>query len=461
MGNSNSRSDSGIDVQNGLSGVSREKLPKTSPTVPITDGVSAANNNAMLKAERSMSRSASGADVTEKYLTQLVPIEKLSEILKEKSAKHGVNGIVSDVFVSQVFPQYADLGKRLFRLMHSASKATTAHLGTMAFRQQCERFLGIMDDEKILECYIKMYAEDDNPEFITKEGVTRLLFICYTIAMQHSGNAVLCPAINRTFGSVTKSIFFSHDNLSVGFVCRWFEQNLIRLVLLVHKYCLHTLTTSYRGLEQQSQSCGIELQTPVLEQRNPFPDAANKDASTSNYESLMPLSQAWLLAGGLPPLFSKPQTIQSPTSNKSSAAQIFKEKLSMMPSHWTLLYDSNDHGLGANRFLHHVLGYRGPTLVLIHTKDDQTYCIASPTEWKETHLYTGGEGSCIIQLFPKFVILEKKPNILYLNTSIRGYPKGVRAGSDPRKPIIAIDEHFEKVDCKGLAAVLIAIEQFI
>lgn len=99
MGNSNSRSDSGIDVQNGLSGVSREKLPKTSPTVPITDGVSAANNNAMLKAERSMSRSASGADVTEKYLTQLVPIEKLSEILKEKSAKHGVNGIVSDVFV--------------------------------------------------------------------------------------------------------------------------------------------------------------------------------------------------------------------------------------------------------------------------------------------------------------------------------------------------------------------------
>lgn len=189
--------------------------------------------------------------------------------------------------------------------------------------------------------------------------------------------------------------------MSVGFVCRWFEQNLIRLVLLVHKYCLHTLSTSYRGLEQQTQSCGIELQTPVLEQRNPFPDVDGKDAGVSIFESLMPLSQAWLLAGGLPPLFSKPQTIQSPNSNKASAAQIFKDKLSMMPSHWTLLYDSNEHGLGANRFLHHVLGYRGPTLVLIHTKDDQTYCIAAPNEWKETHLYTGGEGSCIIQLFPK------------------------------------------------------------
>lgn len=54
--------------------------------------------------------------------------------------------------------------------------------------------------------------------------------------------------------------------------------------------------------------------------------------------------------------------------------------------------------------------------------------------------------------------MEKKPNILYLNTSIRGYPKGLRAGSDPRKPILAVDEHFENVDCKGIAAVLLSIE---
>lgn len=53
----------------------------------------------ILKVESTMSRSASGADVTEKYFTQLVPIEKLSEILKEKSLKQGVNGITADVFV--------------------------------------------------------------------------------------------------------------------------------------------------------------------------------------------------------------------------------------------------------------------------------------------------------------------------------------------------------------------------
>ncbi|XP_030376732.1 uncharacterized protein LOC115625724 [Scaptodrosophila lebanonensis] len=432
-------------------------------------GVNSDSNNSSLKVQQqqqTMTRSASGADVTEKYLTQLVPVEKLAEILRETTlAKYGINGIVADVFVSQVFPQYADLGQRLFQLMHIYSRATTKHLGAVAFRQQCERFLGIMDDAKVLELYIKMYAQQDNPDFIDKTGVTRLLHICYTIAMQHSGNAVLCTAINRTFGSVTKSIFLCHDSLSLGYVCRWFEQNLIRLVLLVHKYCVHTLSTAYRGLEQQSQSCGIELQTPVLEQRNPFAaDATDSSgANGGSLESLMPLSQAWLLAGALPPLYSKPQTIspQSSKSNNSSASsavQIFKDKLSMMPSHWTLLYDSNEHGVGANRFLHHVLGYRGPTLVLLHTNDDQTYCIAAPSEWKETHLFVGGEGCCVIQLMPKFEILEKKPNILYLNTSIRGYPKGLRAGADPRKPILAVDEHFENVDCKGIAARLNSIE---
>lgn len=468
MGNSTSKSDGG-GSEGGEVPDGKAKSNKTNGNGHSngpSNAVNASASSAMLKAENKMSRSASGADVTEKYFTQLVPIEKLSEILKQKtSAKHGINGIAADVFVSQVFPHYTDLGHRLFQFMHNTSRATTAHLGTVAFRQQCERFLGIMDDSKILECYIKMYAQQDNPDFIDKEGVTRLLHICYTIAMQHSGNNLLCPAINRTFSSVTKSIFFSHDTLSLGFVCRWFEQNLIRLVLLVHKYCVHTLSTAYRGLAEDGQSCGIELQTPVLEQRNPFPDKSpngSGDGATADTvdasSCLMPLSQAWLLAGALPPLYSKPQKVTSPSANKASAAQIFIEKLSMLPSHWTLLYDSNEHGLGANRFLHHVLGYKGPTLILIHTKDDQTYMIACPAEWRETHLYIGGEGSCVLQLWPKFAMLEKKPNILYLNTSIRGYPKGLRAGSDPRKPILSVDEHFENVDCKGISAVLLSIE---
>lgn len=62
---------------------------------------SGSNNSLKVQSQtQTMTRSASGADVTEKYLTQLVPVERLAEILKEQTnAKYNINGIVSDVFV--------------------------------------------------------------------------------------------------------------------------------------------------------------------------------------------------------------------------------------------------------------------------------------------------------------------------------------------------------------------------
>lgn len=55
-------------------------------------------------------------------------------------------------------------------------------------------------------------------------------------------------------------------------------------------------------------------------------------------------------------------------------------------------------------------------------------------------------------------MIEKGPKLLYLNTSIRGYPKGLRAGSDPRKPLLSIDEQFEKLEYRGVSTTLVSIE---
>lgn len=101
MGNSTSKSDGvsdgGSEVPDGK-GKSNKGNQHTNGG--LSTAVASSSSAAMLKAESTMSRSASGSDVTEKYFTQLVPIEKLSEILKEKSsAKYGVNGIVEEVFV--------------------------------------------------------------------------------------------------------------------------------------------------------------------------------------------------------------------------------------------------------------------------------------------------------------------------------------------------------------------------
>lgn len=134
------------------------------------------------------------------------------------------------------------------------------------------------------------------------------------------------------------------------------------------------------------------------------------------------------------------------------------------PRHWTLLYHSDEHGAGANRFLHHVLSYKGPTLTFIKGvgADDEgtnsTFCICSAVEWRETHLYWGNEDSMVLQLLPLFKVIDRGPKCLYLNTSIRGYPQGLRAGCDPKSPVVNVDQSFHSVNFAGVPYKIASIE---
>jgi hypothetical protein len=47
--------------------------------------------------------------------------------------------------------------------------------------------------------------------------------------------------------------------------------------------------------------------------------------------------------------------------------------------------------------------------------------------------------------------------MMYLNTSIRGYPKGLRAGLDPRKPIIEVDDGFTMVKYRAIPYPLVSV----
>uniref|UniRef100_A0A2M4A8H5 TLDc domain-containing protein n=1 Tax=Anopheles triannulatus TaxID=58253 RepID=A0A2M4A8H5_9DIPT len=448
---------------------------------------------------RGMTRTASGADIQDRSQTQFQPVDKLGRMLAKKCEEvHGIHqGITGDIFARYVFPKYPDLGLKLFRYLRHMSHAKTEHLGLVAFRQQCEKFLGLLDDSVILETHVRMFGDlVSESELIKPENLKSLLRTCYNLAMAHySDGPQTCLLLNRTLDSVVQSCFFSKESLSPGYICRWLENNVPRLVPPIHKYCVHALSTSHRTIIDSSMvsnsdtvisvsainageaSYGLELQTPILEKVNPFA----KEAATAgtgprppgkqltdeererlkNQQPLLPLSEAWLLAGSLPPLYSKPQSIPAPVNSNSSnlTSHIFLAKLlSLVPSHWTSLYDSRLDGAGTNRFLHHVLGYRGPNLILFRCEDDLLFCVANPNEWRETHLYTGDEGSCCLQLLPKFQMLEKKPKSLYLNTHIRGYPKGLRAGSDPRKPILIVDEHFERLEYRALQHRILSIE---
>lgn len=415
-----------------------------------------------------MIRSPSGADFQDKSHTKFGPIDELAKILAKKNEQENSGSGISDyIFTKYVFPRQPDLGMRVFRLFHTLSHAKTKHLGILAFRQQCERFLSILDDSKIIELYVRIfcYPSEDNA---TKDGVKLMLKHSFNIAMSYySGDAQFCPLIELTLDSVISTCFFQ-EPLSVGFIARWLEENCPRLILPIHRYVVHMLTTSYRSIKMNTEDKtgnGLELATPLLEKGAPFGDSL----------PMLVLSMAWLLAGTLPPSYSKPTALPPPKDDESSSTGLsptssalpshllLSKLVAAVPSHWTLLYDTRQHGVGANRFLHHVLGYRGPNLVVLQVrslKDDieKIYCVASPNEWRETNLYVGGEDSCLIQLQPKFAVMEKGAKILYLNTHIRGYPKGLRVAVDPRNPIIAIDEAFEKLDVHSIAHTLMNIE---
>lgn len=160
---------------------------------------------------------------------------------------------------------------------------------------------------------------------------------------------VLSPQLDRTLSSVVQSCFFSKESLSSGYICRWLENNVPRLVPPIHKYCVHALSTSHRIIIDNSMknnsdtvvsisainageaSYGLELQTPILEKGSPNFNAKPATEGSSSkpltqadrerliiQQPLLPLSEAWLLAGSLPPSYSRPQSIQPPLNSNSS-----------------------------------------------------------------------------------------------------------------------------------------------
>ncbi|KAG5309704.1 RTC5 protein, partial [Acromyrmex insinuator] len=377
--------------------------------------------------------------------TQFFPIENLSKILSHLAHQEAhVNGITKSIFEKYLFPTHPELSERLFTYLHHNAHATTAYISTTAFKQQSEKFLSVMNDQAILENYVKIYSDLKNGGNVTPETLRALLTSCYQLAME-SNNTSSCLHSQQIINAVVISCFHGKTSLSTSYVSNWIGQHCPRLVYGLQRYVVHVLTTAYRNgkalLSKEQPQPSVDILTPVLEKSDQeFPQV-----------DLLPISYVWLLSCTLSQCYL--QTNDSPKD--ITHALIARRTGSICPKHWTLLYNSGEHGTGANRFLHHVLGYRGPTLLIIRAANVErneecpTYCVCSAVEWRESHLYWGDEDSIGIQLIPSYKIMEKGPKVLYLNTNIRGYPHGLRFGSDPRSPLISIDESFHSVTIAG------------
>lgn len=149
--------------------------------------------------------------------------------MQKSNEMFNVHGIMEETFVKYVFPRYPDLGHRLFKYFYINSKATTKYLGATGFRQQCERFLNILDDTIVLESYIKMftttalvssslpeqstssssqsssrksslneYSNDDRTDIVKPDGFRALLKTCFQLTIAHQSDPdiqTVCPMV--------------------------------------------------------------------------------------------------------------------------------------------------------------------------------------------------------------------------------------------------------------------------
>ncbi|XP_072934094.1 uncharacterized protein [Epargyreus clarus] len=403
-------------------------------------------------------RSGSSGDIEKPEPQQpasLVPVEKLGKLLVQRSQKEdGINGVTEKSFTKYLFPMYPELARAFYKYVHKAGKCKNKHIPQTTFRQQCERILAMLDDTAIIETYVRMFTSDPEEATVIPDDLRSLLYVSYKLSMDHYPEGPqTCLMINKTLTAVVKGCFNNKESHSVGFVVRWLEEHCHRLIFPVHRYCVHMLATRHRDVpaaEGGNSGSGIELATPVLE-RCPWACA------------LLPPSAAWLVAATAPARYSRPTRPPAPPTGGATASAAWLARLvCALPSHWVPLYSSREHGLGANRFLHHTLAYRGPTLVVVSgsapSADGVTLVACAPLEWRETHSYQGDADCALLQLYPTYALVEHAPRMLYLNTSIRGYPKGLRVGSDPRKPILDINADFDSFTFKGAPYTLDAIE---
>ncbi|CAH0713389.1 unnamed protein product, partial [Brenthis ino] len=399
---------------------------------------------------------------SEPQTASLVPVEKLGKLLAQRSQKEdGINGVTEKSFTKYLFPNYPDLARQFYGYIHRIGKCKNKHVPLSTFRQQCERILAMLDDSAIIETYVRMFSSDVNESTVTTDDFRSLLYVSYKLSMDHYPDGPQTDIMmDKTLMAVVRGCFNNKDSHSIGFVVRWLEEHCHRLIFPVHRYCVHMLATRHRDVETLASDgeAALELGTPVLERAAWAPAAA----------ALRPAA-AWLLAAAAPPLYSRPARPPAPPAHAAHAAPATAAWLARLvcalPSHWAPLYASREHGLGANRFLHHTLHYRGPTLVVVEGAAGAgagaagvTLVACAPQEWRDTHQYWGGPDCALVQLYPTFAVVERGPKMLYLNSCIRGYPKGLRAGADPRRPLLAVGEGFDSFEYKGVPYPLAAIE---
>lgn len=141
---------------------------------------------------------------------------------------------------------------------------------------------------------------------------------------------------------------------------------------------------------------------------------------------------------------------------KSKSSPLLFSFAVMSPSlggSWHRLYTSDEDGLSFNRLQNSLLGYGGPTLLIIkEVEGGGIFGAFTSTKWKETKDFYGNSDCFLFQLQPNVKVMRPRGrggnNFMYCNSESRsrgydGQAHGIGFGGTVDKPRLFIPESFD------------------
>lgn len=381
---------------------------------------------------------------------------KLAKILVVKSlAEDNLDGITENVFLKYVCKDNQPLGKRLFHYLmtrwqessevESENDDLQGLMSKAAFLSSANCLLGLLSDSRQLEFYIKVFADDK--EKIERKDVYELVFAAYQISTvaHHT-----CCLPDDILMAVVNSAMHGKESVSTKYLHSWVSQHCPRLVMWLHRCITHMLTVGHRTIPDNTDEGEDVRDTPVL-------DCPSKTSCVTLHPALI-----WLLTGTLPTIYTKQQKNQdlSSSNNLLLDPHVFINKMisAGSPTHWILLYNSENDGLSINRFQYHVFGYRSPTMMFITAEGGNLFCLACDIDWRDSKHFWGGENCLCMQLTPEYKIIESGAKIMYFNISSRGFPTGIQVGKDSTNRALTLDLNLTLVTYRMIPYKLQSIE---